>query len=76
MEDGSTRFPLVLDDYERDMPGIEPGPLGWKISSLTTELLEVRLIVIVAYIALLKGGLNLCSAQFSSFEPSRGSMGF
>ena len=33
---------LVIADYERDMPGIEHGPLGWHTSALTTELQEVR----------------------------------
>ena len=27
-------FPLVIADSERDMPGIEPGPLGWYTSAL------------------------------------------
>ena len=36
-------FPLVIADSERDMPGIEPGPLGWYTSALTTGLQEVRL---------------------------------
>ena len=35
-------FPLVIADSKRDMPGIEPGPLGWHNSALTTELQEVR----------------------------------
>ena len=30
-------FPLLIADSERDMSGIEPGPLGWP----TTELEEV-----------------------------------
>ena len=29
---------LAVADSERDMPGIEPGPLGWHTSALTTEL--------------------------------------
>ena len=29
-------FPLVKADSERDMPGIEPGPLGWYTGALTT----------------------------------------
>ena len=35
--DGSSmiRFPLVIADSERDMPEIEPGPLGWYTSTLT-----------------------------------------
>ena len=36
------RFPLVIADSERDMPGIEPGLLGWHTSALTTDLQEVR----------------------------------
>ena len=42
--DGSSMigFPLVMADSERDMPGIEHGPLGWQLSALTTELQEVR----------------------------------
>ena len=35
-------FPLVISVSERDMPGIEPGPLGWHTSALTNELKEVR----------------------------------
>ena len=38
-------FPLVINVIavsERDMPGVEPGPLGWHTSSLTNELKEVR----------------------------------
>ena len=27
-------FPLVIADSERDMPGIEPGPLGWYTSAV------------------------------------------
>ena len=34
-------FPLLIDESEQDMPGIEPGPLGWDTSALTTELQEV-----------------------------------
>ena len=34
-------FPLVISVSERDMPGIEPGPLGWHTSALTNELQEV-----------------------------------
>ena len=33
-------FPLVIAVSERDMPGIEPGVLGWHTSVLTNELLE------------------------------------
>ena len=36
-------FPLVIADSEPDMPKIEPGPLGWHTSTLTTELQEVML---------------------------------
>ena len=36
------RFPLVIAVSERDMPGIEPGPLGWHTSALTNELQDVR----------------------------------
>ena len=35
------RFRLVIAVSERDMPGIEPGPLGWHTSALTNELQEV-----------------------------------
>ena len=35
-------FPLVIALHERDMPGIEPGPLGWHTNALTNELQEVR----------------------------------
>ena len=35
-------FPVVTADSEQDMPGIEPGPLGWHTSTLTTELQQVR----------------------------------
>ena len=35
-------FPLVIAVFERDMPGIEPGSLGWHTSALTTGLQEVR----------------------------------
>ena len=31
-------FPLVIAVSEQDMPGIEPGPLGWHTNALTTEL--------------------------------------
>ena len=34
------RFPLVIAVSERDMPGIETGPLGWHTSALTNELQE------------------------------------
>ena len=46
--DGSSmiRFPLVIADPERDMPGIEHVPLGWHNSTLTTELQEVRQVII------------------------------
>ena len=37
------RFPLVIAVSERDMSGIEPGPLGWHTSALTNELQEVIL---------------------------------
>ena len=33
-------LPLVIADSERDMPGIELGPLGWHASTLTTDLQE------------------------------------
>jgi hypothetical protein len=36
-------FPLVIADYDRDVPGIEPGPLGWYTRALTTGFQEVRL---------------------------------
>ena len=44
MVDGSSMisFPRVIADSERDMSEIEPGPLGWHTSALTTELQEVR----------------------------------
>ena len=35
-------IPLVIADFELDMPGIEPGPLGWYTSALTTGLHEAR----------------------------------
>ena len=35
-------FPLVVAVSERDMAGIEPGPLGWHTSAITNELQEVR----------------------------------
>ena len=35
-------FPLVIADFEQDMPGIEPWPLDWYTSALTTELQEER----------------------------------
>ena len=40
MVDGSSMmgFPLVIADSERDIPGIETGPLGWYTSALTTGL--------------------------------------
>ena len=41
------RFPLVIAVSERDMPGIEPGPLGWHTSALTNKLQEVRLKIIL-----------------------------
>ena len=41
-------FPLVIADSERDMPGIEPGPLGWYASALTTGIQEVRLYTFAA----------------------------
>ena len=34
---GITRFPLDITDSERDMPGTEPGPLGWHTSSWTAK---------------------------------------
>ena len=34
-------FPLVIVDSKQDMPGIEPGPLGWYTSKITTGLQEV-----------------------------------
>jgi hypothetical protein len=36
-------FPLAKAVSEWDMPGIEPGPLGWHTSALTNELEEVDL---------------------------------
>jgi hypothetical protein len=40
MVDGSymIELPIVIADYEREMAGIEPGPLIWH----TNELQEVR----------------------------------
>ena len=34
-------FPLAIADSPQDLPGIEPGPLGW-YTSTTTGLKEVR----------------------------------
>ena len=34
-------FPLVIAVSDRDMPGIEPGPLGCRSHTLTNELQEV-----------------------------------
>ena len=31
-------FSLVIAVSEGDMPGIKPGPLGWRTSGLTNEL--------------------------------------
>ena len=38
--DGSSMvgFPLVIADSLQDIPGIEPGPLGWHTNALTTQL--------------------------------------
>ena len=33
---------LVIAVFERNLPGIEPGPLGWYTSAITTRLQEVR----------------------------------
>ena len=38
-------FPIVIADSEQDMPGNEPGLLGWHKSALTTELQEVRQLI-------------------------------
>ena len=37
--DGSSMIgsPIVIADSERDMPGIEPGPLGWHTSPRDTR---------------------------------------
>jgi hypothetical protein len=35
-------FPPVIADSEQDKPEIEPGPLGWFTSAVTTGLQEVR----------------------------------
>ena len=35
-------FSLVIADSKRDIPVIEPGPLGSHTSALTTKLQEVR----------------------------------
>ena len=35
-------FPLAIAVSERDMPGFEPGLLGWHTSALTNELQEIR----------------------------------
>ena len=45
MVDGSSMigFSPVITDSERDMLGIEPGPLGSHTSALTTELQEAML---------------------------------
>ena len=45
MVDGSIMigFPLVIADSEQDMPGIEPGPLGWHTSALNIKLQDIRL---------------------------------
>ena len=45
-------FPLVISIFERDMPGIEPGQLGWRTSTLTNELQEVRYINILYIVQL------------------------
>ena len=54
MVDGSSMigFPLVIAGSERDMPGIEPGPLGWQTSTLTTELQEVRSAIFLSWAAM------------------------
>ena len=35
-------LPLVIGLSERDMPGIQPGLLGWQTSALTNERQEER----------------------------------
>ena len=35
-------FPLVIADSKQEMPGIQPGPLGWHTRNLSTKLQEVR----------------------------------
>jgi hypothetical protein len=44
MVEGSSMIgiPLVIVVSERDMPGIEPGSLGWHTSDLINEPPEVR----------------------------------
>jgi hypothetical protein len=36
------RFLVVIYDSFQEMPGINPGPLGWHISGLNTEIVEVK----------------------------------
>ena len=34
-------FPLVIANFEQDMPGNEPGSLGWHTSAQITDLQEL-----------------------------------
>ena len=43
-------FSLVKAVSKRDMPGIEPGPLGWQTSALTNELQEVSITSMRSYV--------------------------
>ena len=40
------RFPLTIADSKGDMPGNEPGPIGCHSRALTTELKEVRHLIL------------------------------
>ena len=48
-DNSMVRFPLVLADSERNMPGSKPRPLGWHTSALTNERQEVRQLLIGYY---------------------------
>ena len=50
-------FPFVIAVSEWDMPGIEPGPLGWYTRALTTGLQEVRLVEISLHVKFHPAGL-------------------
>ena len=39
-------FLLVIAVSEQDMPGIEPGPLGWHTNALINELIEILIAIL------------------------------
>ena len=57
-------FPLLIADFERDMPGIEPALLDWYTSTLTTGLQEVLSVKYFLAFNLLTFGLESLASPY------------